>query len=600
MKTVLIVAIFAFGILLTSCAGTPAIPPTETLTSTPGQSATPTLLTKAITPTKNLTPSVTRTPRPSSTPTLTPTATVLALKHGPGQTISSSALVGTNLWMIVSGRDTDYLVRWDISSNQIEKFDIWDSNLPFVENNAINISLEQVVTDFSGRTWFRSGGRLISYKQGKWEKVRLSDIGLSGATVQALDVDPAGKLWLGGRAGTSPFLANYNGYSWQIQWLDDMDNIYASLVDQIWFNSTGTLWISTDDGVFRLGNNKITRTTRYIGAYFQNANRTGNPFALIAHHIARFNGEFWQVTKYCDNDCINNSLSAPLSASILDRQGRLWVGSCGAGLLVDDGQTQKRYSMESGLASNCVQSFSLDSSGNMWVHTEQGVSRFDGARWMHYYFSQEDGQPYAEVASQVASPIVQATCIKLPSFKAGDRVVITDYEAAVYDVPRYLTADYYSGQILKYGSLVEIVDGPAIFDGPIMWYIKSKLVTGGYGWVGESSFQKAEIVMPTLEATCGMNWSRLHKGGEAIVIGLSGDPPNRLRSEPASGDNVIGLLYPGTKLRILDGPVCRNGLVYWKVELIECPNQSDPYACSGTQGWTAEGNWSEYWLYPFP
>jgi hypothetical protein len=66
--------------------------------------------------------------------------------------------------------------------------------------------------------------------------------------------------------------------------------------------------------------------------------------------------------------------------------------------------------------------------------------------------------------------------------------------------------------------------------------------------------------------------------------------PNRVRSGPGTGDGIVALLDPGTVVWVLEGPICADGLVFWKVEDISIP---------GGVGWTAEGDGSDYWLEPY-
>ena len=81
-------------------------------------------------------------------------------------------------------------------------------------------------------------------------------------------------------------------------------------------------------------------------------------------------------------------------------------------------------------------------------------------------------------------------------------------------------------------------------------------------------------------------WSRLKVGGYARMVDTV---PNRVRSAPQKGDNLIGSIGSGTVVKVLDGPVCSDGLVYWLVE-------SD--CILGVSGWTAEGDGQAYWLEP--
>jgi hypothetical protein len=68
-------------------------------------------------------------------------------------------------------------------------------------------------------------------------------------------------------------------------------------------------------------------------------------------------------------------------------------------------------------------------------------------------------------------------------------------------------------------------------------------------------------------------------------------PPyaNRVRAEPTwTTGAIIGFIYPGEVVDILDGPVCANGVVWWQVQSRE----------QNLTGWTVEGDVNNYWLIP--
>ena len=104
----------------------------------------------------------------------------------------------------------------------------------------------------------------------------------------------------------------------------------------------------------------------------------------------------------------------------------------------------------------------------------------------------------------------------------------------------------------------------------------------------------APAVVPTASGSgsdCSAGWSRLQVGGQAVVAGSPGDTPNRVREKPDTSSRQIGSIKPGTVLSLLEGPICANGLVFWKFTSPEIP---------GGFGWTAEGDGEEYWLNPYP
>jgi uncharacterized protein YfaS (alpha-2-macroglobulin family) len=87
-------------------------------------------------------------------------------------------------------------------------------------------------------------------------------------------------------------------------------------------------------------------------------------------------------------------------------------------------------------------------------------------------------------------------------------------------------------------------------------------------------------------ACSGAPPSRLQVGDLAVVV--SDPDPVRARREPVDGE-IITLLYRDYTLPITAGPVCADGMLWWKVELR-----------GGEQGWVTEGidagETPEYWL----
>jgi len=85
----------------------------------------------------------------------------------------------------------------------------------------------------------------------------------------------------------------------------------------------------------------------------------------------------------------------------------------------------------------------------------------------------------------------------------------------------------------------------------------------------------------------GSNFSRLYVGDIAYV---SFDPPlpNRVRRDPNTASEILGVLQPGERMEIIGGPVCSNQWIWWQIH-----SQS-----TGLTGWTAEGDNKSYWLVP--
>jgi len=118
----------------------------------------------------------------------------------------------------------------------------------------------------------------------------------------------------------------------------------------------------------------------------------------------------------------------------------------------------------------------------------------------------------------------------------------------------------------------------------------TRLVAGGLAYAPAWQPILVPVFDPSLVNAlpdCTSGRTQLTAGAQARVLGSEGDTPNRVRSAPVIADNVIYLLSPGSVMQVTEGPVCADGLVFWKVWNIGIP---------GGYGWTAEGDGKQYWL----
>ncbi|NDJ61444.1 MAG: SH3 domain-containing protein [Chloroflexi bacterium] len=85
--------------------------------------------------------------------------------------------------------------------------------------------------------------------------------------------------------------------------------------------------------------------------------------------------------------------------------------------------------------------------------------------------------------------------------------------------------------------------------------------------------------------TCpGAPPTQLAPNTQGIIISV---PGNNLRAEPSASAQIVAQVVTGTRLAILDGPVCADGANWWQV------------TTENVTAWTAEGMGSEYFVEPF-
>jgi Tol biopolymer transport system component len=90
------------------------------------------------------------------------------------------------------------------------------------------------------------------------------------------------------------------------------------------------------------------------------------------------------------------------------------------------------------------------------------------------------------------------------------------------------------------------------------------------------------------DPNCALGYTRLAVGKNAQPAGAI-SLANNIRSEPKISDNIISSFVPGMFVKIVEGPVCADGFVFWKVE---------SRFIIGGSGWTAEGDGKQYFLEP--
>ena len=90
--------------------------------------------------------------------------------------------------------------------------------------------------------------------------------------------------------------------------------------------------------------------------------------------------------------------------------------------------------------------------------------------------------------------------------------------------------------------------------------------------------------------SCGASLVSRLAVGKYAYVNLTPPLPNRVREGAGKAYGVVARIQPGQVVKVVDGPVCADGWVWWKVK-----------AENGEViGWTAEGDAHDYWLVPCP
>lgn len=207
------------------------------------------------------------------------------------------------------------------------RFRIFDTaNTPEMDSNRIKALLE----DSKGNLWIATSGGLLCYRNGSFKNYTTKN-GLSNNFVVCLCEDRRGRIWVGTTHGLNRF----------------------------------------ENGFFTSYSHKHGLTQNYISALVvdnEDNIRIGTSGGGL-HRIDASNGKII----HCTIEGCNGNMD--IRTLYKDKQGRIWIGTAGKGMVVHEGEKFKLYTQKDGLSGNDVRAIFQDSNGTLWIGTNgQGLN----------------------------------------------------------------------------------------------------------------------------------------------------------------------------------------------------------------------------------
>lgn len=246
--------------------------------------------------------------------------------------------------------------------------------------------VREIVEDIAGCLWFGTDNGLIKYDGEKFTTYSEKD-GLQDGEIWGLTIDKTGHIWVGTTGGISLF----DGKKFTPFLLPDtkVESPKPMLSDKLVFkfleDRNGTMWFATDgNGIFKYKSGEFIHLTSKNGLTDNNVadileDKQGNIW------IGTFNGG---VSKY-DGKIYTNFTNDGIIEGIEtynfceDRQGNIWFSAEGYGVYRYDGANFTQFTTDKGLTTNVVQSIYEDNKGQLWFGTWQGISIYDGQKFMN-------------------------------------------------------------------------------------------------------------------------------------------------------------------------------------------------------------------------
>ncbi len=233
-------------------------------------------------------------------------------------------------------------------------------NKLFSKNNVMNgYEVYSMVSDLFGDFWIGSDKGLHNIRDNNIiESHHYSDTNqntLAGDTVYSLAAQSNGDLWIGTEKGLCR-LDKAGGNITRFGVLEDK-YISSRLTSCLYEDREGSIWVGTTE----LGLNKLNPVTGVVKQFISDLNDST---------------AFWGK----DVSCIMQTAD-----------GSIWAGGYGLNKYIPENNTFIHYTETEGLANNDVMGMLDDNSGNLWISTKNGLSKFDYSSGIFENYYTKDG-----------------------------------------------------------------------------------------------------------------------------------------------------------------------------------------------------------------
>lgn len=247
------------------------------------------------------------------------------LKHALNLSKQFIRSFGESKGYIWIGTEGNGLYCWDRSKNNYRHFK--KDGRQFLDN-----TINSIVADAQGDVWLATERGIVRHdlKTGFKHYQCITKQGTVNESVQVLLKDQEGEIWAA--TFSNGHLYKYNLANDRFEVFDESLNDLNCLLD----DQKGQLW---------------------GGNY---------------HEIIKINKKTKAVQRY--------NIDKPIRALYIDKAGSFWIGTEGRGLLKFDRETaaiSASYSTEDGLSNNSVLNILEDQTGNLWLSTFNGLSKFN-------------------------------------------------------------------------------------------------------------------------------------------------------------------------------------------------------------------------------
>lgn len=287
-----------------------------------------------------------------------------------------------NYWFGTNGNG---IIRYD--GHTLEKMN--------VEQNQQWVAVREIVEDKAGNIWFGTSSGLVQYN-GEEFTTFSTEAGLQDEEIWGLTADASGLIWVGSLGGASHFDGKkFTPFLLPETMVPNARHMLSGkLVKKFLEDKNGTMWLVTHgNGIFKYNNGAFTHLTKQNGLTDNNAadileDRQGNIWIGTYYGgVSKFDGNTF--TNFTHDGVIEGIETYNLCE---DSHGNIWFSAENYGVYRYDGAEFTQFTTDDGLTTNGVQSIFSDNKGHVWFGTWQGISLYDG----HKFMNAKDKEPWTK------------------------------------------------------------------------------------------------------------------------------------------------------------------------------------------------------------
>ncbi|MCZ6521191.1 MAG: histidine kinase, partial [Bacteroidetes bacterium] len=297
----------------------------------------------------------------------------------------------------------------NIVYNYRDKFSLYDKStgMGLSHNSVISIAESN-----DGGLWIGTDGGGLNYLDSSQNTFDRNKPAINSQSSPEDDVilsileDSNGDLWLGTYGGGLNYHKNAGKKTTRfIRSHDNSNSLSNNSVWVIYEDSNQDIWLGTNGGLnlYNKANGAFIRfqdedydsklrNDNSIRAIFEDSRQ--NLWLGVMGGVKRIQLKTGKLTSYAFADYDSGTLSNYLVTSIYeDSQGALWLGTYGGGLVRFDEEKGpiRNYNTKDGLPNNVVYGILEDDTNNLWLSTNDGVSKFNTENFSFKNYNRDDG-----------------------------------------------------------------------------------------------------------------------------------------------------------------------------------------------------------------